>query len=567
MKRMRRLPACFSIGFLVVLAAGACLADVGAAAVETSRDGGAAMGERMVTLVLQLAVILCAAKILGFLCQRYLRVPDVLGELAAGIVLGPHLLGPWLGLFPAPAAGAFPITPELYGVATLASIILLYLAGLETDLSMFLRYSVVGSLVGVGGVAASFVLGDLAAVWAGLADNCLDSRALFLGTISTATSVGVTARVLSQRDKIDSPEGVTILAGAVVDDVLGIIILAVVVGVSRLTGQGGAMQWSQIGLVAAKAFVFWIVCTAVGMLVARRLSRILEFFGSRQTMATLSLGLALLVAGFAEKAGLAMIIGAYIMGLSLSRADAAHELRTRLAPVYNTFVGVFFAVMGMMVDLRAVKGILFFSVVYSLAAMVAKLLGCGLPALLTRFRLLGAVRIGLGMLPRGEVTLLVAGVGLSGGLIGPEIFGAAVMMTVLSTLVAPLLMVRLFDDRPGLRVDAREREPVRSPPITLRLPNREIAEFLLSRVVQMFEAEECYVYRLGHRQPPLYQIRKEDMTITARYENAVLILSCDERDREFARLILLEALASLIKTFEGLRQLDGRQDFRSEIMA
>jgi Kef-type K+ transport system membrane component KefB len=205
-------------------------------------DPGPGMEGAMMRLVLQLAVILIAAQLVGLFFKRLLRLPGVLGELIAGMIIGPYALGrlpiPGFGpLFPAvdtPVAVSVP----LYGLATIASILLLFLSGLETDLALFLRYSVVGTAVGIGGVVFSFFLGAQCGVWFGLANSIMDPVALFLGAISTATSVGITARILSERKKTDSPEGVTILAGAVFDDVLGVVILAIVVGLSKLTDPG-----------------------------------------------------------------------------------------------------------------------------------------------------------------------------------------------------------------------------------------------------------------------------------------------------------------------------------------
>ena len=530
-----------------------------------SESGANDVGERMTGLVLQLATILIAARLGAFVCRRYLRIPDVLGELGAGILIGPYLLGPWLGLFASGGEGALPVSLELYGIATVASILLLYLAGLETDIGMFMRYSVTGSLVGVGGVVVAFVLGNATAVLTGLSPGYLAPPALFMGAISTATSVGITARVLSQRSKLDSPEGVTILAGAVVDDVLGIVVLAVVVGMCRVSGAEGGVQWGRIAWIAAKAVGFWAICTGLGILLAKRIGKFLELFGSRQAMATVSFGLALLLAGLAEKAHLAMIIGAYIMGLSLSRVDAAHELRHRLQPVCDTLVGVFFAVMGMMVDIREVRSVVLIGILYTLVGAVAKIVGCGAPAWATRFRLLGALRIGVGMLPRGEVTLLMAGVGLAGGFIGKDVFGVAVMMTLISTLIAPVAMARLFDDRSGVRgAEAGDKQtPSRS--TALDLPNPEVAEFLLQSVCRMFVQEECYVYQLG-RQEDLYQVRKDDTTISVQREGSKVALTCGEDDYEFARLILLEALANLTTVFEGLRRMQSNPDVRRGVL-
>ncbi len=557
MKRFRP-PFAVPIVLLFLLLCGTATASEGG-------SGAAGMTERMAHLMLQLAVIICAAKLSGWACSRYLRIPSVLGELLSGIIIGPYALGPMLHLFAAPAGNGFPVSPELYGIATLASILLLYLAGLETDLPMFMRYSLVGSAVGVGGVVISFVCGDLLAVWWGLADSWLDPGALFLGTISTATSVGITARIMSERNQLDSPEGVTILAGAVIDDVLGMIVLAVVLGIGSVAQSGGSVPWGSVALLAGKALGFWIGCTAVGLLVAKRLGRVLEFFGSREIMASVSLGLALLLAGLAEQAGLAMIIGAYIMGLSFSRVDFANELRHRLEPMYATLVSVFFCVMGMMVNIQAMGGIVAFALVYSVVAIIAKVAGCGLPALFMRFNRLGALRVGIGMLPRGEVALIIAGIGLSSGLIGQEIFGVSVLMTLITTVIAPLIMVHIFDDRPG-HADTTEKQRA-LPPITFSLPGEDAASFVLQRILELFEQEECYIYQHSPSEP-IHQIRKDDITITARRDkNSIALHASDEEGYEYARLMALEALSELIQMLENLRQISSNQDLRSQILA
>lgn len=526
--------------------------------VEHSEDS---ITHRMVRLMLQLAVILVAARLGGLMCRQWFRIPEVLGELGAGILIGPFALGPLLGgLFTAGSGNAVPVSPELYGIATLASVLLLYLAGLETDLPMFIRYSLAGSAVGVGGVVFSFVLGDAVAVWGGLADSYLDPAALFLGTISTATSVGITARVLGERQKLDSPEGVTILAGAVIDDVLGIVILAVVIRVAGvLESDTGSMPWGQVGVIAAQALGFWLGCTALGLALSKWIGRGLALFRSPQAMASVSLALALLLAGLAESCGLAMIIGAYIMGMSLSRLDFAEELRERLMPMYHTLVAVFFCVMGMMVNLHAIRGVLGFALVYSLVAVAAKVGGCGIPALFMKFNRLGALRVGIGMLPRGEVALIVAGIGLSQGIVGEEVFGVAILMTLITTVIAPLVMARIFDDRPGTTTEGRDTAATE--PIRFELPGEDAASFVLSRIIELFEHEECYVYQ-PDRRTPLYQVRKDDMTITVRRDGSELSLhGRSDGDREYARLMALEAVAGLIGMLESLR---GRRGDRAD---
>jgi Kef-type K+ transport system membrane component KefB len=406
-------------------------------------------------LVLQLSVILFCAKIAAEVCERYLKQPAVLGELVVGMVLGPYALGnrihvPGLHegfdiLFPLPNAGIdtvslIPVSSELWVIAQIAVVILLFMAGLETDLQQFLRYGGPATIVALGGVFFPFVLGDLATIAFGFAENFFDPVALFMGAIMTATSVGITARVLSDIGKISTPEGVTILAGAVIDDVIGILILAIVVSVAR----AGTLSAGEIGMLGLKAFGFWLGLTAFGILVAKRVARFLRWFASDGASLVLALSICFLVSAVTEMFGLAMIIGAYVTGLVLSNTDIAEHLERSLRSVYQAFVPIFFVVMGMLVDFGAMTNVILFGAVISVLAVITKVFGCGIPALAVGFNRVGGFRIGIGMLPRGEVALIIAGVGLASGAIDLDIFGVSIMMTFITTLMAPIILVPIF---------------------------------------------------------------------------------------------------------------------------
>ncbi|AKJ63629.1 cation:proton antiporter [Kiritimatiella glycovorans] len=525
--------------------------------------------EDMMVLVLQLGLIVIAAKLGGYLFQRVLRLPEVLGELAAGMLIGPYALGHLImlpqhgALFAAPTA-TMPVSTELYGIATVASIVLLFRSGLETDLSTFMQYAGVGTLVGLGGLIFSFGLGAGCAVWFGVADSWMDPGALFLGAISTATSVGISARILTEKRKIASPEGVTILAGAVLDDVLGIIILAIVVGMTRVARVGGEMSWMAIGWVAVKAMGFWLICTALGLLLARRIGSALKQFRSTEIMVTLAFGLALLVAGLFEMAGLAMIIGAYIMGLTLSRTDLAHELQTQLNGIYRILVPVFFCVMGMLVDFEAMHSLLGFGLVYSLLAVAAKVLGCGIPAWCSRFNWRGALRVGFGMLPRGEVALIVAGIGLSTGAIGPQIFGASVLMTLITTIIAPPALIESFKGPKGVRREIPHTQH-EAETIELDFPSPDISDFLCDRFLRSLRREEFFVHRLP-TEKLTYQARKEDAAFTITVDGPKLIVNTTAEQRYVARMMLLEEVLSLSDLLEASRQLKSLNDMGNELV-
>ncbi len=431
-----------------VLLLTACLVPLLAAAGESgSAAAGGGMIAVMQRLALEVAVLLAGARILGEIVERYLKQPAVLGELAAGMLLGPYALGGSTSighvgaLFPVPPPGAvFPVSAELNGLAQIGAILLLFRAGLETDLTQFVRFGPRAFVVAAGGVLVPFVLGAVATVAAGHAASVTSPAALFMGAIMTATSVGITARVLSDLGRLDTAEGVTVIAAAVIDDVLGILVLAIVVGVAA---SGRAMP-ADVAITGLRAIGVWLGVTVLALVAAKPIARAFGWFRGRYGPLAPALALVLGVSALIELAGLAMIIGAYVVGLGLGKTDLRHRLGEAIEPIAAFLVPIFFAVMGTLVNFGAMTQALGFGLVIAGLAVVSKVAGCGLPALGLGFNRLGAMRIGIGMLPRGEVALIVAGVGLSAGLVGADLFGVAILMTVVTTVLAPILLVPLF---------------------------------------------------------------------------------------------------------------------------
>jgi hypothetical protein len=193
-------------------------------------------------------------------------------------------------------------------------------------------------------------------------------------------------------------------------------------------------------------------------------------------------------------------------------------------------------------------------------------LGCGLPAWVTRFNLRGSLRIGLGMLPRGEVALIVAGIGLAAGIIDQSIFGVAIMMTVITTLLAPPLLVKSFEGGSGLRKEmAGSSEDVES--ITLDFPSRDITEFLLNRFIRALRREEFYVHRLHHGKSPTYQIRKDDIMFILIEDGTSLRINVPAEHQHIARLMLAEELLSLSDLLDATQKMEDLQSMGSGLLA
>ena len=417
-------------------------------------------------IIFLLAIILFVAKFAGEISQRYLKIPPVLGELIAGILISPYLLGGihWFNSKPIfeifdDGHSVLPVEPQLFFIAQMAAVILLFEVGLETDRKKFFQYINPASAVALGGVFLPFLLGFFATISLGFAS--FDSineliPALFVGAIMTATSVGISARVLTDMGKLSSPEGVTVLAAAVVDDVLGIVILAVVVGISA----DGNVTLSSIVTILLKALGFWLGLMFIGSLLASRISKIIMWFNVQGATIAIVLALALLAAAVAEiYFGLAMIIGAYTMGLALSDTDLMHHVEKPMKSINDFLVPIFFVVIGMQVDFSAfgsdpdvsLSSAIIFTAVLTFFAIFSKMFGSGFPALFVGFTKKGSYRIALGMLPRGEVALIIAGIGLSAGIIDQTIFGAAIVMTVITTIIAPILLKSAFKSGDGVK--------------------------------------------------------------------------------------------------------------------
>ena len=509
----------------------------------------------MMTFIFQIAVIVFAAKLGGTLFKR-LSLPSVLGELITGILIGPYFLGSFpFPMFPDGVFslydGTLPVSYELYSIATLASIVLLFLVGLETDVEMFKRYSLAGLVIGAGGIVTSFFAGIFTAGYF-MELPLISPKVLFMGVVSTATSVGITARILSERRKLDSPEGITILGGAVVSDVIGIVLLAVTLGLASAFENGhDSIDWGTIGFIKFKAVSVLSLFLFAGMIFAHKIANLLKRTGDRYSITMLALGLALAVSGIFEHAGLAMIIGAYITGLSLSKTDISYIVQETLHPLQTFLVLIFFVIMGMLVDPRIFlsQNILLFGFIYTLGAIAAKLIGCSIPSFFIGFNKTGATRIGIGMIQRGEVALIMAGVGFSHGILDRETFGVVIMMALLSTLSAPpMLNAALKNKKRGTAKEPISGNTVRT---EFTFDSKVITRGLVSHIRDYLSSEGFYIYMMtiGCR---VYQIRKEKTFIKMSHYPEKIEFVTSPEDAGFVKALVYEAFVELYQDVERI---------------
>lgn len=397
-------------------------------------------------VLIGVAVMLVIAKLMGEVFER-LRQPAVLGELFAGILLGNLVIFGFTG------AESLKTNATVAALAEFGVIILLFEVGLESDLKEMLEVGWSSLLVAVLGVIAPFLLG-----WAVSAYFIPDEHRLahtFVGATLCATSVGITARVLKDLGKLNTREARIILGAAVIDDVLGLLILAVVAGAIKASATGASLSMFDVALIAIKSLGFLIGAIVVGQLLVPRLLRGAGRLVTRGVLLTLAISFCLVLAWAAAKVGLAPIVGAFAAGLILDEVHykptggrKERDLHDLLQPVSTVLVPIFFVLMGLKVDLRLFTQLNIMGLAAALT--IAAILGKQICALGVIERGVNRVAIGMGMIPRGEVGLIFAGIGATLMLpsasgenvpvINSGIFGAVVIMVIITTLITPITL-------------------------------------------------------------------------------------------------------------------------------
>lgn len=411
----------------------------------------------LLQVTLLLALVVAAAKLAGAASNR-LRQPSVFGEILVGLLLGPTVLN-ILG-WPAFAPGD-PSHPPLLGVvrdlAELGVLLLMFIAGLETDVQEMRRVGKVAFWSAAGGVVLPFAGGIAVATAFGLP---VFWEGVFIGTILTATSVSISAQTLLEIGALRSREGSTILGAAVIDDVMGIVVLSFVVAFAR----GGQVDYAQVALVVGRIALFFVVALAAGRFLAP-IARWADGLGVSQGLLAAVLVLAFLYAWAAEYlGGVAAITGSYVAGVLFAQTDLKSRIDEGIHPLtYSMLVPVFFVAIGLQANARQLGDRVGFTVVLVVVAIAAKALGCGAAARLLGFDRRESVRVGVGMISRGEVGLIVAGYGLGHGIIGLPVFSAAVVMVLATTMVTPPL-VRLTFPRTAHALPRYVEETVAGPP-------------------------------------------------------------------------------------------------------
>jgi len=510
--------------------------------------------------ILQLGVLVLAAKIGGAFFERC-RLSVVLGEILAGILVGPHLLGGLaLPLFPSGLMGdvdriLFP-GGTAYSVMTLTLVVLFFLVGLDADVRQMRRYPVGGVMAGIGGFALSFaaVLAVLVCAAGPLIGRPLDWTSppiLLVGVALSVTSVGMLARLLSARLRLETPSGVVALTAAMTDNVIGLLLFTVFAGVAQAIASGAEPGAALIASVSLRAAVGVGIILTVGVPAARHLSASALREKSFSGAFAASSACLLVAGGVMGMIGLPTMTGAYLMGVAFSSTDLRHEIRERLDFVSTVLVPACFATLGMRVNpnLLADGTVVGASLLFAAAALAAKVVGCGVPSLAAGLDVAGALRVGAASVPRGELSLAMLAAAL--GLIAPSeaLFFGVVLTIALSCLCASRLTDLAYAfGGVGVQGSFVAKEPVR---LTFCFPSHQAAVLMVNRAVELFEDEGFYAQLLNRHQT-IYRISREAQVITLRRNEGEVVFECSERERQLVNTVMLE-IASGVE--QNLREL------------
>jgi Kef-type K+ transport system membrane component KefB len=402
-----------------------------------------------IEIIIAVGILLAAAKLMGELFSR-IKLPIVLGELLAGMIIGPFALGAFL-LHPDTGESILQIGPEIRTLGEIGAIVILFMAGLEMTPKEFLRGGKASFTVGTLGVVVPFFAGLL--VFQAFGFDAL--QAMMIATALTATSIAISIQVLKEFNKIKAPEARLIIAAAVVDDILAIAVLSVV------TSFGGSEALDNIDLVDVTFTILKVLGFFAAILIAAIFiipkvitPRIWKSTGSVEGIATASFFGAAAIAGML---GLSPIVGAFAVGMALSATKVFEKIENFISRIGLIFAPLFFAIIGAQVDFRTVNlDVLMLSAVVIAIAIATKLFGCGLPAILFLKNKAAGMRVGIGMISRGEVGLIVAGVGLSSGVLTGDVYTTIVLMVAVTTIITPIWLK--MDYRKEITNDVSEPE-------------------------------------------------------------------------------------------------------------
>lgn len=512
--------------------------------------------------LLQIGFLVLAAKLGGSLFQRW-KFPVVLGEIFGGFLIGPHLLGklPLPGFengLMANLKDDLTTRGPIFGVFMVALIILLFLMGLEADLRVRRSINLTNAFVGVFGGLLSFVSGSL--ITAYFSETLFkevmvwyEPLPLFAGCLTATTSVGILARMLARKHLLETAEGMVALSGSISDNLLGIALLATASGVAESVFAGSDTSFQ----LALRYFGFALFAMAIAGVTGYLLVRFLNGLNSSNNnisgaVAAAAAG-ALICGGIFGIFKLSPLVGAYVIGIAFSTSSWKQQIQERVEFVKVALVPTTFAIIGAMIQPMVIFNIqvAIFAAIFLAGALLAKFIGCGLPAFLTGLKAKGCLLVGVTSMPRGEATLAIAAIALCMGCLPPELLMAVVVLLLFSGLIVPSIVSGkvVYDNLAAGVADSDSSRLC----LTFTFPSPTAGSMVLNRAIELFENEGFYVQLLNRREG-LYRLSRDLKVIGLQNNDGKVVFRSAESERELINTLMMEVGAGIEQNLRELRR-------------
>ncbi|MBC8059206.1 MAG: cation:proton antiporter [Clostridiaceae bacterium] len=383
----------------------------------------------MEKVFLDIAIILIATKIGGMVSKKF-NMPQVLGALISGVIIGPSLFG------------LVQVSHQITLLSELGVAMLMFLAGLETNINELKKAGRTSLLIAIGGIVLPLIFGTLSAYM--FYSNFYEN--LFIGVILTATSVSISVEVLNELGKLNTRAGINILGAAVIDDVIGLLVVSFVLALGASSKTGGGSTLNSLLIVGGKVTLFCALAIVLIAFIPGLLNKIPSKKLKPDVLTIFGVAFALIIGYISENLGIAAITGAYVWGLSISSVKHKDFLADKVKTISSYLLTpIFFASIGLAVNLQTVdSSILLLTILLFITAILGKILGCGLVAKLCGLKNSECLQIGMGMISRGEVALITTNLGLQSGIISPELFVPTLIVVIGTTLITPIALKLAF---------------------------------------------------------------------------------------------------------------------------
>lgn len=384
----------------------------------------------MHTIFLHIAIILITTKLGGLLSNK-IKMPQVLGALIAGVLIGPSVFN------------LVQNSPYIKLLSDLGVLMLMFLAGLETDLQEFKKAGLSSFLIACGGIILPLIFGTLSAY--AFFNNFYEN--LFIGVILTATSVSISVETLNELGKLNTRAGMNILGAAVIDDVLGLLVMSFVLALAQsANSKANTSLGATIGIVSLKVLVFAVGSLLLIKFVPSAYNKLAEKIGKKDLIVVISISLALVFGFLCEELGIAAITGAYVCGLMISPIENKKYISNKIHGISSCLLTpIFFAYVGISTNIGTMSSkIMILTVLLLITAILGKIIGCGITAKLCGLTKNESIQVGMGMISRGEVALITTSLGLDSGIITKQLYIPTLFVVITTTLVTPIFLKFAF---------------------------------------------------------------------------------------------------------------------------